>query len=151
MSTERYRRDYAKLTPEQQARVEALKARHATPEARAEDAAVREAIEREIRETGRIKVTGDPTAMVDLVAFRRFMMGLRKIREAQGMSIDDAAARSGIERSALAKLERGDTWNPTINTLGRYVRALGLRIDWATTEAGDEHEADVVEGATNKA
>ena len=42
----------AELTDEQKARVEALRARHRTPEARAEEARVREALEREYRETG---------------------------------------------------------------------------------------------------
>ena len=145
MATERFRDDYSKLTPEQRARVYALKARRAAPEARAEETAVREAILQELRETGRVEVSGDSTTIDDLVAFRRFMMAMRKVREARGMSIDDAAARSGIERSALAKLERGATLNPTVNTLSRYVRALGLRIDWKAAEADAEHAT--VEGA----
>lgn len=139
MATERSRHDDERLTPAQRARVDALKARRGVPEARAEDAAVREAILQELRETGRVEVAEDATTIDDLVAFRRFMMAMRKVREARGLSIDDAAARSGIERSALAKLERGATLNPTVNTLSRYVRALGLRIDWQVAEADAEH------------
>ena len=72
------------LTPEQKARVEAIRAKNRTPEARAEEARVREILDREYRETGTIATTGDGTTMWDQVAFRRFVMGLRRERKAPG-------------------------------------------------------------------
>ncbi len=81
------------LTPEQAERVEAIRAKNRTPEARAEQALEREALDREVRETGKIMTTGDGTTMGDLVTFRRFIMSLRSERERLGLSLADVAAR----------------------------------------------------------
>jgi DNA-binding XRE family transcriptional regulator len=113
------------LTDEQKARVEAIRARHRTPEARAEEARLRDILDREYRETGTIKTTGDATTMGDLVAFRRFIMSLRRERERLGLSLREVAERAGIDKGALSRLENGQQFNPTVNTLTRYVRALG--------------------------
>ena len=83
----------AELTAEQEARVEAIRAQHRTPEARAEEARVRETLEREYRETGTLKVAGDGTTMGDLVSFRRFILSLRRERERLGLSLADVAER----------------------------------------------------------
>ena len=86
------------LTAEQKARVEAIRAQHPTPEARAEEARVRETLEREYRETGTLKGAGDSTTMGDLVAFRRFIMSLRRERERLGLSLADVAEPPGSTR-----------------------------------------------------
>ena len=80
------------FTEEQKARIEAIRAKHRTPEARAEEDRVREILDREYRETGTIKTTGDPTTMGDAVSFRRFIMSLRRERERLGLSLSDVAA-----------------------------------------------------------
>ncbi len=49
-------------------------------------------------------------------------------RQVGGLSLDDVAASSGIPRSAVARLERGDNPNPTVGTLARLAAALGGRI-----------------------
>jgi DNA-binding XRE family transcriptional regulator len=115
----------AELTAEQKARVEAIRARRRTPEARADEAQVRETLEREYRETGTLKVAGDETTIGDLVAFRRFILSLRRERERVGLSLTDVAERAGIDKGALSRLENGRQLNPTVNTLARYARALG--------------------------
>jgi ribosome-binding protein aMBF1 (putative translation factor) len=118
------------LTPEQQARVKANRAKNRSPEARAEEARSREALDREYRETGTIKTAGDGTTMGELVAFRRFVMALRRERERLGLSLADVAERAKIDKGALCRLENGQQLNPTVNTLARYVRALGKSLVW---------------------
>ena len=123
-----------KLTPEQQARVEAIRAKNRTPEARAEQAQSRDALGRERRETGTIKTTGDGTTMGELVAFRRFVMAMRRERERLGLSLADVAERAKIDKGALSRLENGQQLNPTVNTLARYVSALGKTLAWGMTD-----------------
>jgi ribosome-binding protein aMBF1 (putative translation factor) len=128
------------LTPEQKARVEAIQAKRRTPEARAEEARVRETLNREYRETGTIATTGDGTTMGDLVAFYRFVMGLRRERERLGLSLADVAERAKIDKAALSRLENGQQLNPTVNTLARYARALGKEVTFGLTEGFDVTE-----------
>jgi transcriptional regulator with XRE-family HTH domain len=37
------------------------------------------------------------------------------------------AERAKIDKGSLSKLETGQKFNPTINTLARYARAIGKR------------------------
>lgn len=127
MAIDQVRRARSELTPEQEARIQALRAKHRTPEFREEEAQVLEVLDREYRATGTIKTSGDPTTMEDLVALRRFVMSLRKEREQQGLSLDVVAERAKIDKGSLSKLETGQKLNPTINTLARYARAIGKR------------------------
>jgi XRE family transcriptional regulator, regulator of sulfur utilization len=53
---------------------------------------------------------------------------LKVRRKALGLSLDDAARSSGVERSALAKIERGANPNPTVGTLAKVAHALGGRV-----------------------
>jgi transcriptional regulator with XRE-family HTH domain len=136
MATDRARK--GDLTADQRARVEAVRAKNRTPEARAEQARSREALDRERRETGTIKTTGDGTTMGELVAFRRFVMALRRERERLGLSLADVAARAKIDKAALSRLENGQQLNPTVNTLARYVRALGKTLTWGMTDDAEK-------------
>jgi DNA-binding XRE family transcriptional regulator len=61
--------------------------------------------------------------------FRDLVLALRTERERQGLSLADVAARTGIERAAINKIELGINRNPTAETLDRYALALGKRID----------------------
>jgi transcriptional regulator with XRE-family HTH domain len=126
------------LTAEECARVEAVRAKRRTPEARAEEARVREALEREYRETGTLKSDGDGTTMGDLVAFRRFVMSLRRERERAGLSLTDVAERAKIDKAALSRLENGQQLNPTINTLARYARAIGKSLTYVLAEKAED-------------
>lgn len=40
----------------------------------------------------------------------------------------DVTVRTGMDRSALSKLETGQRANPTIETLVRYAEAVGKRL-----------------------
>lgn len=51
---------------------------------------------------------------------------LRAIRRAQGLSLTQVATPAGIDRSYLARIERGEC-SPTLNNFAGIVDALGLR------------------------
>lgn len=53
---------------------------------------------------------------------------LKAAREAQGLSLADLTRLTGMDRSALSKLETGRRPNPTVDTLVRYAEAVGKRI-----------------------
>jgi len=60
------------------------------------------------------------------------MLGkLKKHREAQGLSLSDVADRSGMDRSAVSRLENGQYLNPTMDTLYRYAQAVGAEIGFS--------------------
>ena len=130
------------LTPEQQQALEAVRAKRRSPEARKEEVRIREALEREYRETGTLKTTGDETTMGDLVSFRRFILSLRRDRERMGLSLNDVAERAKIDKAALSRLENGQQNNPTVNTLARYARAIGKSLTWGVTDPSDDENVD---------
>ena len=53
---------------------------------------------------------------------------LKAAREEIGMSLSDLARLTGMDRSALSKLETGQRANPTVETLVRYAEAVGKRL-----------------------
>jgi predicted XRE-type DNA-binding protein len=59
---------------------------------------------------------------------------LRKVREAQGLSLADVQRLTGIDRSALSKLERGERLNFTVDTLTRYAAAVGKHVLFQLTD-----------------
>ena len=50
------------------------------------------------------------------------------------MSLADVQQATGIDRSALCRIESGENGNATVNTLIRYSRPLGRRINVALLE-----------------
>jgi ribosome-binding protein aMBF1 (putative translation factor) len=121
---ERMRRQLDRLPPDRRAKAEAAFAKTQTPEFRERAAADRAALDRERRETGTIAAL--PNSGVSETD--RFILELRREREARGLSLADVAERSGIDKAALSRLENGQQLNPTINTLNRYACALGKRL-----------------------
>lgn len=53
---------------------------------------------------------------------------LKAAREEKGLSLADMTRLTGMDRSALSKLETGQRLNPTIETLVRYAEAVGKRL-----------------------
>jgi len=53
---------------------------------------------------------------------------LKSTREAKGLSLADMTDLTGMDSSALSKLETGRRVNPTIETLSRYAEAVGKRL-----------------------
>lgn len=64
----------------------------------------------------------------ELCESRQVFAELRSIREAQGLSLADVQRLTGIDRSALSKLERGERVNFTIDTMTRYAAAVGKHV-----------------------
>ena len=54
---------------------------------------------------------------------------LKKARLRQGLSLADIRQRTGIGREAISKLENDPTPNPTIRTLIRYAKAVGVKLE----------------------
>ena len=57
------------------------------------------------------------------------MEKLKTAREDKGLSLADVQERTGIDGSALSKLENVTNENPTIDTLLRYAEVVGKRLD----------------------
>lgn len=56
------------------------------------------------------------------------MNGLRWWRRARGLTQEALAIRSGVERSHIGKLERGEVEEPRPSTLLRLADALGVEV-----------------------
>ena len=52
---------------------------------------------------------------------------MRSLRTDAGVSLTDLAARAGMQKSSLSRLENEDR-NPTVRTLERVAAALGKRL-----------------------
>ena len=74
-------------------------------------------------------------------AFTALIAALRAERELQKLSLADIAARTGMDRAAVHKLEIGLNRNPTFATLDRYADALGLQIAWELRPKGQSISA----------
>ena len=55
----------------------------------------------------------------------RLAQRLAELRHAQSLSLEQLAAKSGVSRAALSRLENG-TVSPTAETLGKLCTAFGL-------------------------
>jgi DNA-binding XRE family transcriptional regulator len=62
---------------------------------------------------------------------QRALQGLKRDRKRSGLSISDIAARSGLARAVVSRLENGKQDNPTVATLMRYAAAIGKRFLWS--------------------
>jgi DNA-binding XRE family transcriptional regulator len=67
----------------------------------------------------------------------RLAAKLKRLRAAAGMRLADLAARTGMDRGAISRLENGVSSNPTLATVDRYLRGLGKRMR-IEVEAGGE-------------
>lgn len=57
---------------------------------------------------------------------KNIAINLKKIRTGKNMSLDEAAEQTGVSKSMLAQIERGEA-NPSIGSLGKIVS--GLRVE----------------------
>jgi transcriptional regulator with XRE-family HTH domain len=129
------------LTPEQRARVEAIRAASRTPEARARQAAIREEyVDRPGLDTlirgGKVD-PGRITTMGALGALLKATAEVRRAREAKGLSLTEVSRRSGLPLPALSRLESGKNPRPTFETLARYAAGVGLEIDIVVRERAE--------------
>jgi DNA-binding phage protein len=71
----------------------------------------------------------------DLLMFHCLMFELRKERERQKLTIAQLAEMTGIDQSALSRLETYKNANPTFQTVSRIAAALGKFITFSLTDA----------------
>jgi DNA-binding XRE family transcriptional regulator len=60
---------------------------------------------------------------------------LQAARGEKGLTLSDLTELTGMDRSALSKLETGRRHNPTVETLVRYAEAVGKRLVVSLTDA----------------
>ena len=110
---------------------ETTRSRHLTDEEAAKYRKIRELVAEELPELR----TRARARLQELREARQVFAELRGIREAQGMSLADVQRLSGIDRSALSKLERGERVNFTVDTMMRYAAAVGKHILFQLADA----------------
>ena len=70
---------------------------------------------------------------------------LREKRQSQGQTLEELAKASGVSRSMLSQVERGEA-NPTFATLWSLTQALGLTIDdLVSSDLASSAQVDVLE------
>lgn len=108
--------------------------RRLTPEEVAKYKAIREQVAVELPDL----VTRHHERMATLDQLQKLLMQLKAAREAKGLSLSDLTELTGMDRSALSKLETGLRANPTVETLVRYAEAVGKRLVVSLADAQDE-------------
>lgn len=66
--------------------------------------------------------------MARLDQLQELLKQLKAAREAKGLSLADLTNRTGMDHSALSRLETGQWANPTVETLVRYAEAVGKKL-----------------------
>jgi DNA-binding XRE family transcriptional regulator len=105
-----------------------------TPEQQSQLEEIRERFQREQPGLAELQASGDAAEAVsqgEYLELRAMLTTLKKHRERQGLSLADVAARSGMDRSAVSRLENGVYVNPTVDTLYRYAEAIGAAIGFS--------------------
>ena len=73
--------------------------------------------------------------MADQDQLAALLQQLKAAREELGLSLADLTRLTGMDRSALSKLETGQRPNPTIETLVRYAAVVGKRVVLSLADA----------------
>jgi DNA-binding XRE family transcriptional regulator len=105
--------------------------RRLTPEEAAKYRQVREQVAAELPEL----IERHEERMATLDQLDALLQQLKAAREERGLSLADLTRLTGMDRSALSKLETGQRPNPTIETLVRYAEAVGKRLVVSLAEA----------------
>jgi DNA-binding Xre family transcriptional regulator len=98
--------------------------RRLTPEEAAKYKAIRQQVAEELPEL----VARHHERMATLDPLNELLAQLKAARVAKGLSLTDLTELTGMDRSALSKLETGQRANPTVETLVRYAEAVGKRL-----------------------
>jgi DNA-binding XRE family transcriptional regulator len=105
--------------------------RRLTPDEAARSKAVREQVAAELPDL--VARHHECTAALDQVD--QLVGQLKAAREEKQLSLADLTELTGMDRSALSKLETGQRPNPTVETLVRYAEAVGKRLVVSLTDA----------------
>ncbi len=98
--------------------------RRLTPEEAAKYKVVREQVAEELPDL----IARHHARLATLDQLHELLLQLKAAREAKGLSLADLTDLTGMDRSALSKLETGQRANPTVETLVRYAEAVGKRL-----------------------
>lgn len=79
----------------------------------------------------------EPTTLGEFLDAKTFARVLKEMRQSAGMSLAEAAAKTGMDRAMISRLENGIYPNTTINTINRLAHAYGKRF---TFHVEDEPE-----------
>ncbi|HSB72572.1 MAG TPA: helix-turn-helix domain-containing protein [Candidatus Methylomirabilis sp.] len=93
-----------------------------------EEAAKYQAIREHVAEELPDVVARHHERVASLDQLKELLGQLKAAREAKGLSLSDLTELTGMDRSALSKLETGQRANPTVETLVRYAEAVGKRL-----------------------
>jgi DNA-binding XRE family transcriptional regulator len=100
-----------------------------------DEAAKYKAIRQQIAEELPDLIARHHERMATLDQLDTLLRQLKAAREAKGLSLADLTNLTGMDRSALSKLESGQRANPTVETLVRYAEAVGKRLVVSLTDA----------------
>ncbi len=98
--------------------------RRLTPEEAARYNTIREQVAAELPDL----IARHHERLATLDQLQELLRQLKAAREAKGLSLADLTKLTGMDRSALSKLETGQRANPTVETLVRYAEAVGKRL-----------------------
>ena len=101
-----------------------IRGRRLTPEEAAKYKAIRDQVAEELPDL----IARHHERMAPLDQLDALFLQLKDAREAKGLSLSDVEELTGMDRSALSKLETGQRANPTVETLARYAEAVGKRL-----------------------
>jgi DNA-binding XRE family transcriptional regulator len=110
---------------------EIMRNRNLTPEEAAKYKVVRERVAEELPSL----IARHHQRMAAADQLQELLKQLKAAREEKGLSLADLAERTGMDRSAISKLETGQRPNPTMETLVRYAEAVGKHLVVSLTEA----------------
>jgi transcriptional regulator with XRE-family HTH domain len=68
---------------------------------------------------------------------KNISINLKKIRIAKNLSLDETAEQTGVSKSMLAQIERGDA-NPSIGCLGKIISGLRVELNELTESPRQE-------------
>lgn len=106
--------------------------RRLTPEEAAKFESIREQVAEELPDL----IARHQQRMATLDQLQELLIQLKAAREAKGLSLSDLTKITGMDRSALSKLETGQRANPTVDTIVRYAQAVGKRLVVSLADAG---------------
>ncbi len=101
-----------------------IRDRRLSPEETAKYKAIREQVQTELPDL----IARHHERMAALDQLDELLRQLKAAREAKGLSLSDLTELTGMDASALSKLETGQRANPTVETLVRYAEAVGKRL-----------------------
>jgi len=111
-----------------------IRNRRLTPQEAAKCKRIRQQVADELPEL--IRRHQERTAALDQL--QGLLDELKAARREKGLSLSDLTELTGMDRSALSKLESGQRPNPTMETLVRYAEAVGKHLVVKLADAAEK-------------